>query len=165
MGLNLECWNNLRDISVISLLSQLIILTLFFSLYRPIGEEKRRKILRFSPPFPMVPLLLLFIFFNLLFCINFLHTSILLGLRCVSCVFTLAFYVFFGWLLMGVVHIIRNVLLSWINVYLLRNIKDWNCLRVSMTELRSAENRTPRTCMSSEFFGFNTDVFAFLWYF
>ena len=40
-----------------------------------------------------------------------------------------------------------------------------NCFLDCMTELRSAENRTPRTCMSSEFSGFYTDVFAFLWYF
>ena len=79
--------------------------------------------------------------------------------------FTLAFYVFFGWLLMGSVHIIRNVLLSWIHVYLFRNIKDWSCLEVYVKELNSAENRTHRTCMSSKFSRFNTDVFAFLWYF
>ena len=96
---------------------------------------------------------------------NFCSTPFFLVLRCVSCVFTLAFYVFFGWLLMGVDHIIKNALLSWIHVYLLWNIKIWSCLRVYMKELRSAENRTHRVCMSSEFFGFNTDVFAFLWYF
>ena len=40
-----------------------------------------------------------------------------------------------------------------------------SCSEVYVKELNSAENRTHRTCMSSEFFGFNTDVFAFLWYF
>ena len=33
---------------------------------------------------------------------------------------------------------------------------------VYMKEARSAETRTPRVCLNSEFFGCNTDVFAFL---
>ena len=41
----------------------------------------------------------------------------------------------------------------------------WSCLIVYMKELRSVENKTHRVCMSFEFFGFITEVFAFLWYF
>ena len=37
-----------------------------------------------------------------------------------------------------------------------------SCFLVYMKEVRSAENRTPRVCLNSEFFGCNTDVFAFL---
>ena len=40
-----------------------------------------------------------------------------------------------------------------------------SCFLVYMKEVRSAENRTPRVRLNSEFSGCNTDVFAFLWYF
>ena len=62
----------------------------------------------------MVPLLLLFIFFNLLFCRNFLHTSILLGCK----VFFLEFFTCFSCLneilLLGVAKSCTSVVLSWI---------------------------------------------------
>ena len=77
MGLDLECWNNLRDTSVISLLSQLIILTFLFSLF--ITNRKRGDQIKpsdFLLPFPILLLLLLFIFFRFIVCWKFLHNSI-----------------------------------------------------------------------------------------
>ena len=67
---------------------------------------------------------------------NFCSTSFFLLLRCVSWVFTLVSHVCFGWLLMRVVQIIKNVLLSWIHVYLLWNIKD---LKLSTSEYERIE--------------------------
>ena len=66
----------------------------------------------------------------------FCSLPFLLFLRFVSWVFTLVFHVCFGWLLMRVVQVIRNVLLSWIHVYLLRNIKD---LKLSTSEYERIE--------------------------
>ena len=39
--------------------------------------------------------------------------------------------------------------------------QGFEALLVYLKELRIAENRRHRVCMMSEFFGFDTDVFAF----
>ena len=139
---------------------------LFFSLY--IANRKRWEEIKLQKS------LLLSRFFLYSYCSssssfyfarNFCSSLLLLLLRFVSWVLHLFLMLSLNDCWWGLFQTIRNALLSWIHVYVLWNIKGWSCLRVFMKEMRSAENRTPRVCMSSEFFGFNTDVFAFLWYF
>ena len=145
MGLDLECWNNLRDTRVISLLSQLIILTFLFSLYmanRKRGDEKNLQ--NFLLPFPILLLLLLrlvpwVLHLFLMFSLSDCWWELVLSLE-------MLYYHEFMFICWGI-------------------SRGKNCFLGCMTELRSAENRTPRTCMSSEFSGFYTDVFAILWYF
>ena len=92
MGLDLECWNNQRDISVISLLSQLIILTFIFSLYSQQEERRGDKTLE-------ILLLSRFLFYyssssSLYLAENFCIIPFLVLLRCVSCVFYTCFLCF-----------------------------------------------------------------------
>ena len=85
--------------------------------------------------------------------------------RFVSCIFILAFHVFldgcwwnlFKSLGMFYCHEIR---FNWHG-----KSRGRNCFLVIWQKWKVQKNRTLRVCMNSEFFGFNTEVFAILWYF
>ena len=111
-------------------------LWLYLALYKPIEERMRSK---FSVTFSLIPVslpLTIFIFSKLSFCWKFLQHLTSLTFKVCFLSFTLVFHVCFGWLLMRVVQILRNVLLSWIHVYLLWNIKD---LKLSTSEYERIE--------------------------
>ena len=141
-------------------------MTLLFLLYINQWDERRRdKFLHISSssrffsssPFSSSPRL----GFAEIFCCPHLF----LLSRWVSCIFTLVFMLSLDdcwWELFKSLEMFyyHEFMFNWHGIS-----RVWSCLLVYMKELRSAENRTHRVCMSSEFSGFNTDVFAFLWYF
>ena len=138
--------------------------SLFLFIYGPIRDEKRRKICKllslsrwFSSSLPSS-------FPSLLFAENFYNFSFFLLSRCVSCIFTLVFMLSLDGCWWGLLKSLEmfdghEFMFNWCGIS-----RVWSCLLIYMKELRSAENRTHRVCMSFEFSGFNTDVFAFLWY-
>ena len=102
---------------------------------------------------------------NFPFAGNFCNTPFFVVLRWVSCIFTLVFMLSLDdcwWELFKLLEMFycHEFMFNWCGIS-----RVWSCLLVYMKELRSAANRTHRVCMSSKFSGFNTDVFAFLWYF
>ena len=96
---------------------------------------------------------------------NFCTSSFLLALRCVFLSFSLVFHALMKDCCCQLLKAVRMLFCHESMFIWCGKSRVCSCLEVYVKELNSAENRTHRTCMSSEFFGFNTYVFPFLWYF
>ena len=94
-----------------------------------------KNFLRFFPSHSLLTILI-FIFSKFLSCFKFCINSFLLLLRFVFWISKLVPYVLMGRLLFWVIQIWRNVLLLWIYVYLIWNIKD---LRLSTSKCERVE--------------------------
>ena len=165
-GTSFDAWEKWRDIWVISPQSQKkLLLTFLFLFIRPIGGKEKENFCNLllpsrlffsslspsSPSFPLAG-------------ISTAPSFFLLS-RFVSWVFTLVLHVLWDdcwWNLFKSWEMFygHGFMVVWCGIS-----RVWSCLLVYMKELGSAENKTHRVCMSFEFSGFNTDVFAFLWYF
>ena len=128
-------------------------------------REEEIKFLSLFFVFPFLLFISIFIFSKIRFCWKFCSLQLFLVLRCVSWVLHL-----FSCVLWMIVYescskplemfYCHEFMFNWHGIS-----RGKSCFLVYMKEVRSAENRTPRVCLNSEFSGCNTDVFAFLWYF
>ena len=115
-GTSFHGWEKWEDIWVISPQSQKYLWLYFFSLYKPIEEKMRSNFLSLFLPIFVSLLPHHFHLLQAFLCWKSAVPIFFLLLRCVSWVFTLVFHICFGWWLMRVVQVLRNVLLSWIYI-------------------------------------------------
>ena len=128
-------------------------------------SEKFREVSTHFLPFPILLLFITFIFLKLSLCRNFCTSSFLLALRCVFLSFSLAFHAWMKDCCCVLLKAVRVLFChEFMFIWWVKSIV-YSCLEVYVKELSSAENRTHRVCLNSEFSGCNTDVFAFSWYF
>ena len=128
-------------------------------------REEEIKFLSLFFLFSFLLFISIFIFSKVKFCWKFCSLQLFLVVRCVFLSFSLAFHAWtkdcFYELLKAVrVLFCHEFMFNWHGIS-----RGRSCFLVYMKEVRSAENRTSRVCLNSEFSGCNTDVFAFLWYF
>ena len=153
-----DAWEKWRDIWVISPQSQKYLWLYFFSLYKPIEEKMRSNFLSLSLLISVSLLLHHFHLLQAFLCWKSATPIFFLLLRCVFhvCLDNCWWELFKSWEMFYC----HEIMFNWDGIS-----RIWSCLLVNMKELRSAKNRTHRVCMMSELFRFDTDVFAFFWYF
>ena len=151
---------------VISPQSQKYLWLYFFSLYIDQLEEERRKI---SATFSSLPDSSLPLFLHLLQGFVLLKFAAPFHFFCFQGLFLKFLHLFFMFALDDCWwELFKSLEMFYCHefMFICYGIsRVWSCLLVYVKELRSPKNRTHTVCMMSEFSGFNTDVFAFFWYF